>query len=141
MRVMRVAISSGVLDSGDPFATPSPSFSSSDSGRMARAIVLNEITKDSAESAVHTKQKDGAKESLVKEYDAPLFDSARQDAATWSDLNPAPHLSAIIQFRGALSSHEDENDDDGDAGFFLFPLRPSKIVIRAGATNAFGHIK
>jgi len=82
-----------------------------------------------------------ARRNFAKEYDVLLFDFARQDAATWSGLNLAPHLSAIIQFRGALSSREDENDDD-DAGFFYSPFFSlAKIVIRAGATNAFGHIK
>lgn len=60
--------------------------------------------------------------------------------------NLAPHLSAIIQFPAGLSSREDKDDDDderreSDTVSFHPSSASAKIVIRAGATNAFAHIK
>lgn len=77
MRAMRVAITR-VLDSGDPPFFPRPAIRR----RMDRAIVFNEITKDSPSrrSIPSRTSREGPRERRR----APLFDFSRQDAlATW----------------------------------------------------------
>jgi len=104
---------------------------------MDRAIVLNEITKGFPEPAVHTKQNGKTAGRRTSRWNVrSTFRLLRDKALLGRTRNLAPHLSAIIQFRGGLSvSHEDEDDDDA-----VFSYLPAKIVIRAEAANAFGLI-
>lgn len=100
---------------------------------MDRAIVLNEITKGFPEPAVHTKQNGKTAGRRTSRWNVrSTFRLLRDKALLGRTRNLAPHLSAIIQFRGGLSvSHEDDA---------VFSYLPAKIVIRAEAANAFGLI-
>lgn len=133
MRAMRVAISR-VLDSGDPF-TPELL---GDGPRDRRQRDHKRIPRTGGPYQAGRQDGRTAGRRTSRWNARSTFRLLRDNALLLGRTrNLTPHLSAIIQFRGGLSVSREDEDDDYDA---VFSYLPAKIVIRAGAANAFGLI-